>query len=124
MENANAKLVAETLRGIGLSPKYKGYVYALYMLCLALDDFTRVHSMAARLYGAACEKYNATSGAVERNLRFAIRRAWDADHTGAMHRLFQSYSIFYTPTNREFIAVLSDYMRLGGTPKGTQLRMW
>ena len=118
------RLAAETLRSVGVSPKYKGYVYALYMLCLSLDDFTCVHNMAARLYRATCEKYGANPRAVERNIRFAIRRAWESDSTGVMHRLFQSYGVYDTPTNREFIAVLSDYMHLGGGPKAVQLRMW
>ncbi|MDO5111573.1 MAG: sporulation initiation factor Spo0A C-terminal domain-containing protein [Clostridia bacterium] len=118
------RMAAETLRSVGLSPKYKGYVYALHMLCLSLEDFTCVHNMAARLYSATCEKYGVTPRAVERNIRFAIRRAWESDRTGLMHRLFQSYGVYYTPTNREFIAVLSDYMRLGEGPKAVQLRMW
>ncbi|MDD4075332.1 MAG: sporulation initiation factor Spo0A C-terminal domain-containing protein [Eubacteriales bacterium] len=118
------KIAAETLRNVGISPKYKGYVYALYMLCLSMDDFTRVHNMTTQLYGFTCEKYNANPGAVERNIRFAIRRAWESDQSGAMHRLFQSYGIYYTPTNREFIAVLSDYMCHGKEHASMQLRMW
>lgn len=49
MENTN--MVAETLRNVGLSPKYKGYVYALHMLCLSMDDFTRVHNMTTQSMG-------------------------------------------------------------------------
>ncbi len=100
---------AELLRAIGMSPKYKGYVYLLYILSLTIEDATRMHNVSTRLYVPVCEKYQLEPYIVERNIRFAIRRTWEAQNSEKMRSLFMSYDIDYIPTNREFICIMTDY---------------
>ncbi len=104
--NARAK---DILRAIGMSPKYKGYVYVRHMLHLAIEDSTRMQNMTERLYTEVCTRYRVTRVTVERNARFTIRRTWEADSSGKMHRIFAAYGIYYAPTNREFLCVLADF---------------
>ncbi len=118
------RYAAEMLRAIGLSPKYKGYAYILYMLDLAVQDISRTHNISAQLYSAVCERYHVSPIMVERNTRFAIRRGWEEDYSGKMRRFFQGYGISYIPTNREFICVLSECICNGEIPAPVQLCMW
>lgn len=117
------RIAAELLHTIGMSPKYKGYAYSHYALALSILDMTRTHNMSANLYKMICEHYQVSSYIVERNIRFAIKRAWEDDFTGNMHRLFQSYGVDYVPTNREFICILTDCIRHNPTATNLTIRL-
>lgn len=120
----NELRAAEMLRSIGMSPKYKGYAYILYMLRLSLEDPLRTHNVSTQLYSQVCERFNVPPTAVERNVRFAIRRTWESDADGRMRRLFQSYGICYIPTNRECVCILTDRMLHGSISAAAQQRIW
>ena len=118
------KLAAELLHSVGMSPKYKGYTFSHFILTLSIRDITRTYNMSALLYNAVSEHYKVSPCIVERNIRFAIKRAWEEDYTGNMHRLFNSYGINYIPTNREFICILTDCVRHDRSVSNIQMRMW
>ena len=118
------KYAARLLRAIGMSPKYKGYAYILYILTLAIEDTSLTHNISSQLYSLVCDKYHVHSHIVERNIRFAIKRTWEAQNSAKMHQLFQIYGIDYVPTNREFICIMTDCAAHKSFPAPTQLRMW
>lgn len=110
----NERYAAEMLRAIGMSPKYKGYAYILFMLRLISENPARTQNLSLMLYQAVCARFRVSVATVERNVRFTIRRTWERDEDGRMRRLFQSYGISYVPTNRECVCVLADRMLHGG----------
>ncbi len=118
------RYAAKILRLIGMSPKYKGYSYILYMLTLAIEDSTRTHNISAQLYSLVCDRFHVAPQLVERNIRFAILRTWQAESNVRMHQLFCDYGIDYVPTNREFICVMTDCAFHKSFPTAIQLCMW
>lgn len=66
------------------------------------------------LYPTIAKKYNKTPSSVERAIRHAIEVAWSRGEINILQEIFGN-SISQNkikPTNSEFIAVLSDKMRL------------
>lgn len=118
------KQAAKLLHATGMSPKYKGHAYALYMLGLAIEDPARTHNLRAQLYLPACAHFHTSAQLIERNLRFAIARNYEAAHGEGMRRLFRAYGIDYAPTNREFLCVLTHCAHHGPAPAPRQMAMW
>ncbi|MBQ3405346.1 MAG: sporulation transcription factor Spo0A, partial [Oscillospiraceae bacterium] len=61
------------------------------------------------------EAHNTTASRVERAIRHAIELAWDRGNVDLMNRYF-GYTIDVErgkPTNSEFIAMISDRLRMG-----------
>ena len=118
------KYVARLLRTIGMSPKYRGYVYILYILTLVMEDPSRTQNISALLYSLVCDRYSVAPNIVERNIRFAIKRTWENENNERIHKLFSNYGIDYVPTNREFICVMADCACHKFVPVPTQICMW
>jgi two-component system response regulator (stage 0 sporulation protein A) len=66
------------------------------------------------LYPEIAKRYNTTASRVERAIRHAIEVAWGRGNTDTLNDLF-GYTISTgkgKPTNSEFIALISDKLRL------------
>ena len=87
-------------------------------------DPISVHCVSNLLYAQVAEEYNVSVASVERNIRFAIQRAWAEDGAERFGRYFGGGKpARYTPTNREFIAVLTDHLLHGKKQEPVQLKM-
>ena len=70
--------------------------------------------MTKQLYPSVAKRYETTSSRVERAIRHAIEVAWDRGDVDILNSYF-GYTIHNTrgkPTNSEFIAMISDKLRL------------
>ena len=70
--------------------------------------------MTKQLYPSVAKRYETTSSRVERAIRHAIEVAWDRGDVDVLNSYF-GYTIHNTrgkPTNSEFIAMISDKLRL------------
>lgn len=77
------------------------------------------------LYPDIARMYNTTSSRVERAIRHAIEVAWNRGNTDAIDEIF-GYTVSATkskPTNSEFIAMISDKLRLAHKTKTTAVGM-
>jgi two-component system response regulator (stage 0 sporulation protein A) len=66
------------------------------------------------LYPSVAKKYTTTSSRVERAIRHAIEVAWDRGDIDVLN-LYFGYTVHTSrgkPTNSEFIAMISDKLRL------------
>ena len=73
------------------------------------------------LYPEIARTYNTTSSRVERAIRHAIEVAWNRGNTDAIDAIF-GYTVSSSkakPTNSEFIAMISDKLRLEYKTKRT-----
>ena len=73
-----------------------------------------INSVTKLLYPTVAKKYNTTSSRVERAIRHAIEIAWDRGDVDVLNNYF-GYTIHTSrgkPTNSEFIALISDKLRL------------
>lgn len=106
--------ISTLLHRLGVPAHIKGYQYIKYGIMLGLDNPDILNSVTKELYPAIAEKYDSTSSRVERSIRHAIEQAFFRGSVTNLERIF-GYTIHSDkgkPTNSEFIALLSDYLRL------------
>lgn len=106
--------VTTLLHDMGIPAHVKGYQYLRDAILMALEDTQLLSAITKVLYPTIAEKYETTASRVERAIRHAIELGWQHGNVDLMTDYF-GYSIRQTkgkPTNSEFIAMVSDRMRL------------
>lgn len=104
--------VTDTIQKLGVPAHIKGYHYLRAAILLTIEDPFLLSSVTKQLYPRIANKYNTTPSRVERAIRHAIETTWDrADRNNL--RVFFGCAYRGRPTNSEFIAFISDRIRLG-----------
>lgn len=106
--------VTDILHELGVPAHIKGYRYLKTSILLSVDSPEMISSVTRLLYPTVAKKYDTTSSRVERAIRHAIEVAWDRGDIDILNSYF-GYTIQITrgkPTNSEFIAMISDKLRL------------
>lgn len=106
--------VSEIMHQIGVPAHIKGYHYLREAIILSINDTEMINSVTKLLYPTIAKTFNTTSSRVERAIRHAIEVAWDRGDVDVLSAYF-GYTIQNTrgkPTNSEFIAMISDKLRL------------
>ena len=107
-------LVSEIMHQIGVPAHIKGYQYLRSAIIMSINDGEIMNSVTKILYPAVAKEYSTTASRVERAIRHAIEVAWDRGDVDVLSSYF-GYTIQNTrgkPTNSEFIAMISDRLRL------------
>ena len=107
-------MVTEIIHQIGVPAHIKGYHYLRESIMLSVKNSDIINSVTKLLYPSVAKKYNTTSSRVERAIRHAIEVAWDRGDIDVLNSYF-GYTIQNDrgkPTNSEFIAMISDKLRL------------
>ena len=106
--------VTDIIHQIGVPAHIKGYQYLRCAILMAITDNEVINSVTKLLYPSVARKYKTTSSRVERAIRHAIEVAWDRGDYDTLNSYF-GYTIQNNrgkPTNSEFIAMISDLLRL------------
>lgn len=106
--------VTNIIHEIGIPAHIKGYQYLRDAILLSIKDNDIINSITKVLYPTIAKKYQTTSSRVERAIRHAIEVAWNRGNTETLNDLF-GYTVSNgkgKPTNSEFIALISDKIRL------------
>ena len=106
--------VTEILHQIGVPAHIKGYHYLRDSIIMAIEKPEIINAVTKQLYPSVAKKYETTSSRVERAIRHAIEVAWDRGDVEVLNSYF-GYTIQGSrgkPTNSEFIAMISDKLRL------------
>lgn len=106
--------VTSLLHDMGVPAHVKGYQYLRDAILMILDDVHLLSGITKDLYPKIAEKYDTTPSRVERAIRHAIELAWGRGNIDLMTEYF-GYTINLEkgkPTNSEFIAMVSDRIRL------------
>lgn len=106
--------VTAIIQKIGVPAHIKGYQYMRDAIIMVINDMDTINSVTKILYPTVAKKYNTTSSRVERAIRHAIEVAWDRGDPDVLDEMF-GYTILSSkgkPTNSEFIAMISDKLRL------------
>lgn len=115
MSNSDLEvLVSEIMHQIGVPAHIKGYQYLREAIILSINDSEMMNSVTKVLYPTVAKRFSTTSSRVERAIRHAIEVAWDRGDVDVLSSYF-GYTIQNTrgkPTNSEFIAMISDKLRL------------
>ena len=107
-------MVSEVLHQIGVPAHIKGYRYLRYSIILCTNDTSVLGSITKILYPTVAKHFKTTPSRVERAIRHAIEVAWDRGDVDVLTSYF-GYTIQSDrgkPTNSEFIAMISDKLRL------------
>ena len=108
------KDVTDMIHEIGVPAHIKGYQYLREAIQMAVNDIEMLGAITKTLYPTIAAKYQTTPSRVERAIRHAIEVAWNRGRMETLDALF-GYTINTgkgKPTNSEFIALISDKIRL------------
>ncbi len=108
------RVISEIMREIGVPAHIKGYQYLREAILLTVNDPDLMHAVTKVLYPTVAKSNKTTSSRVERAIRHAIEVAWDRGDVDVLASYF-GYTIQNSrgkPTNSEFIAMISDKLRL------------
>ena len=111
--------ITEILHEVGIPAHIKGYMYLRSSIMEAYYNNEILGQVTKVLYPDIARMYNTTSSRVERAIRHAIEVAWNRGNTDAIDDIF-GYTVSATkskPTNSEFIAMISDKLRLAHKTK-------
>ena len=106
--------VTQILHEIGVPAHIKGYHYLRDSIIMSVEKPDIINAVTKQLYPSVAKKYETTSSRVERAIRHAIEVAWDRGDIDVLNSYF-GYTIHNDrgkPTNSEFIAMISDRLRL------------
>ncbi|MEE0945275.1 MAG: sporulation transcription factor Spo0A [Acutalibacteraceae bacterium] len=107
-------MVTEIIHKIGIPAHIKGYNYLREAILISVRDSEMINSVTKLLYPTIAKNFKTTSSRVERAIRHAIEVAWDRGDIEVLQSYF-GYTIQHQrgkPTNSEFIAMISDNLRL------------
>ena len=114
MEYQLEVIVTNIIHEIGVPAHIKGYQYLRDSIKMAVTDMDILNSITKQLYPTIAKMHKTTPSRVERAIRHAIEVAWNRGKMDTIHELF-GYTIQSgkgKPTNSEFIALISDKIRL------------
>ena len=103
--------LAQILREMGMRESTIGYQCALLTVCLYRE--TGGASITKIIYHSVAQQLNSEGSNVERNMRYAIRRAWEKCDKAVLAKYFGEARAQETepPSNREFCVALVEYLR-------------
>ncbi len=107
-------MITEIIHQIGVPAHIKGYHYLREAIILSIKNSDIVNSVTKLLYPTVAKNHGTTASRVERAIRHAIEVAWDRGDIDVLNSYF-GYTIQNErgkPTNSEFIAMISDKLRL------------
>ena len=106
--------ITEILHQIGVPAHIKGYQYVREAIRLTVENPDMINSVTKILYPTVAKGHKSTASRVERAIRHAIEVAWDRGDVDVLNSYF-GYTIQSQrgkPTNSEFVAMISDKIRL------------
>lgn len=106
--------VTNIMHEVGIPVHIKGYIYIREAIQMVVNDVGLLSAVTKMLYPSIALKYNTTPSRVERAIRHGIEVASSRGQVDAMNNLF-GHTINNNkgkPTNSEFIAMISDKLRL------------
>lgn len=106
--------VTRVMHDIGVPAHIKGYQYVRTAILMVIEDEDLINAVTKQLYPAVAKKYSTTNSRVERAIRHGIEVAFDRGNPDVLASYF-GYTVHSEkgkPTNSEFIAMISDKIRL------------
>ncbi len=107
-------VVSQIMHQIGVPAHIRGYQYLREAIILSINNSEMISSVTKILYPTVAKHFKTTPSRVERAIRHAIEVAWDRGDVDVLSSYF-GYTIQNErgkPTNSEFIAMISDNLKL------------
>ncbi|MCD7763200.1 MAG: sporulation transcription factor Spo0A [Lachnospiraceae bacterium] len=106
--------VTGIIHEVGVPAHIKGYQYLRDAIMMSVTDAEMLNSITKVLYPTIAKRHQTTPSRVERAIRHAIEVAWSRGKVDTIEELF-GYTVNNgkgKPTNSEFIALITDKIRL------------
>lgn len=87
--------------------------YSLAILRITHRHPEYIYRLPKMVYPRIMELFGCTRSALDRNIRFAIERTWENGNQTLLSQLFGAFGTNWTPTNIEFISVMTDFILYG-----------
>jgi len=112
-ENAEER-IANLFLTVGIPAHIKGYQYLREAVKMVMENPDLMGRITKELYPGIAHRFGTTSSKVERAIRHAIAVAWNRGRIEALDEAFgrNVCSLDDKPTNGEFIALVSDRLRI------------
>ena len=107
-------VITDIIHQLGVPAHIKGYHYLRTAILYSIQDKSLLESVTKMLYPTVATLYETTASRVERAIRHAIEIAWDRGNVDTLNSFF-GYTVDTgkgKPTNSEFIALITDKLRL------------
>lgn len=106
--------IANLFLTVGIPAHIKGYQYLREAVRMVIDNPDLMGRITKELYPGIAHRFGTTSSKVERAIRHAIEVAWNRGRIEALDEAFgrNVCSLDDKPTNGEFIALVSDRLRI------------
>ncbi|HOA31680.1 MAG: sporulation initiation factor Spo0A C-terminal domain-containing protein [Clostridia bacterium] len=105
--------VTKVLYTLGLPPNFKGFHYLRHALILVAQDSEKLFSVTKILYSQIAEQFGVSNRSVEHSIQTAIQSIWNScNFENLKEALGFTINTNQSPTNVEFISLLSDAIRL------------
>ena len=104
----------DVIHQLGVPAHIKGYHYLREAILSSIEDPELLESVTKLLYPTVAKRFDTTASRVERAIRHAIEIAWDRGNLDTLNAFF-GYTVNTCkgkPTNSEFIALITDKLRL------------
>ncbi len=108
------ELIEKKLNKLGLPTDHQGYCYLRSAILLVVNDSNMISHITDVLYPTIAREHGITEQSATAAIRQVIDVTWDKGDTDALNSYF-GYTIqntHRTPTDREFIAMIADDIRL------------
>lgn len=106
--------ITNILHEVGIPAHIKGYMYLREAILKVYENQDYLGQITKNLYPDIAKKYMSSSSRVERAIRHAIEVAWNRGNVDCIDNIF-GYTISADkakPTNSEFIAMISDKLKM------------
>lgn len=113
-EKSMEEIITEIIHDVGVPAHIKGYQYLREAILMSVNDMDMLNSVTKILYPEVAKKYQTTPSRVERAIRHAIEVAWSRGRVETIEEMF-GYTVSQgkgKPTNSEFIALITDKIRM------------
>ena len=106
--------IANLFLTVGIPAHIKGYQFLREAVKMVIDNPDLMGRITKELYPGIARRFGTTSSKVERAIRHAIEVAWNRGRIEALDEAFGKNvcSLDDKPTNGEFIALVSDRLRI------------
>lgn len=106
--------IANLFLTVGIPAHIKGYQYLREAVRMVIENPDLMGRITKELYPGIAHRFGTTSSKVERAIRHAIEVAWNRGRIEALDEAFgrNVCSLDDKPTNGEFIALVSDRLRI------------
>ncbi len=114
--------ISETLLNLGFTPKLKGFNYANEAIYIYLNSSIADYNFKDVLSSIA-QKYSITAKSVNSAIKTSIESTWCSKELNIYHELFTCLYIKpdYPPTNSEFVATMSEIIKLTLGKSGSEI---